>query len=79
MGYFKEQFHGNEKIHTSKLQTLGTEFENLNMKESKYVKIYHFRIKELVKYMKTHGEDIFDKKIVEKILIRIIKKNNMMQ
>ena len=44
------------------------------MKESETAKIYYSRIKEIVNQMRAHGEDIQDKRIVEKILISVTEK-----
>ena len=41
------------------------------MKESETIKDYYSRIKEIASQMRACGEDILDKKIVEKILISI--------
>nr|UBX54620.1 transposon Pol polyprotein [Lupinus angustifolius] len=70
----KEEFHGNDKVRTIKLQTLRREFELLKMKESETIKDYYSKIKEIVNQMKAYGENIIDKRIVEKILISIPQK-----
>ena len=44
------------------------------MKESETIKDYYSRIKEIVSQMRAYGENILDKKIVEKILISIPQK-----
>nr|KYP71431.1 Retrovirus-related Pol polyprotein from transposon TNT 1-94 [Cajanus cajan] len=67
----QEEFEGNEKVRAVKLQTLRHNFELLNMKESETVKDYYSKIKEIVNQMKAYGENILDKKIVEKILISV--------
>ncbi|XP_019465377.1 PREDICTED: coiled-coil domain-containing protein 186-like [Lupinus angustifolius] len=70
----KEEFHGSDKVRTIKLQTLRREFELLKMKESETIKDYYSKIKEIVNQMKAYGENILDKRIVEKILISIPQK-----
>ena len=44
------------------------------MKESETVKDYYSKVKEIVNQMRAFGEDILDKKIVEKILITMPQK-----
>nr|KYP53446.1 Retrovirus-related Pol polyprotein from transposon TNT 1-94 [Cajanus cajan] len=46
------------------------------MKEYETVKDYYSKIKEIVNQMRAYGENIFDKKIMEKILISIPYKYN---
>ena len=70
----QEEFKGNEKVRTIKLQSLRREFENLKMKESETSKTYYSKIKELVNQMRAYGEEIPDKRIVEKILITVTDK-----
>jgi len=70
----QEEFQGSDKVRAIKLQTLLREFELLKMKESKTVKDYYSKIKEIVSQMRAYGDDILDKRIVEKILISILHK-----
>src|ERR1044072_5270935 len=44
------------------------------MKESKTVKDYYSKVKKIVNQMRAFGEDILDKKIVQKILITVPSK-----
>ncbi|KAJ0010335.1 hypothetical protein Pint_33497 [Pistacia integerrima] len=44
------------------------------MEDSETTKDYYSRIKELVNQMRTYGENIIDKKIVQKVLITCTKK-----
>nr|KYP71345.1 Signal peptidase complex catalytic subunit SEC11C [Cajanus cajan] len=67
----QEEFEGSEKIRAVKLQTLRHNFELLNMEESETVKDYYSKIKEIINQMRAYGENILDKKIVEKILISV--------
>ncbi|CAJ2654309.1 unnamed protein product [Trifolium pratense] len=73
-GTLKEEFQGSDKVHAIKLQTLRREFELIKMKESETVKNYYTKIKELVSQMRSYGDNILDKRIVEKILISIPRK-----
>ena len=64
-----EEFQGSTKVNSVKLQTLRRDFENIKMKDSESMKDYYSRIKEIVNKLRSYGDDIADKKIVEKILI----------
>eukprot|EP00253_Pinus_taeda_P036285 PITA_36285 len=57
-----------EKVKTSKLQLLRRDFENLNMKESDNIDSFFTHVIGLVTQMRTHGETIEERRIVEKIL-----------
>ena len=70
----KEEFQGSEKVRLIKLQTLRREFELLNMKDSETIKDYYSKIKGIINQMRAYGENILDKRIVEKILISISRK-----
>ncbi|KAK2977872.1 hypothetical protein RJ640_020216 [Escallonia rubra] len=70
----KNEFQGSEKVRTIKLQTFRREFENLRMKDSESLQDYFSRLMELVNQMKINGEQIADKRIVEKILISLPEK-----
>nr|KYP45272.1 hypothetical protein KK1_033146 [Cajanus cajan] len=70
----QEEFKGSEKVRAIKLQIVRRNFELLYMKESETVKDYYSKIKEIVNQMRAYGENILDKKIVEKILISVPRK-----
>lgn len=70
----QEVFQGSKKVRSIKLQALRRDFENIKMKENEIVKDYFLRIKEIVNQMRSNGENFFDKKIVEKILIYCTEK-----
>ncbi|XP_058776658.1 uncharacterized protein LOC131650979 [Vicia villosa] len=65
----KEEFQGSDKVRAVKLQSLRRDFELLKMKDFETVKDYYSKVKEIVNQMRAFGDDILDKKIVEKILI----------
>lgn len=67
----QEEFQGSTNVRSVKLQTLRREFKNIKMKESESVKDYYSRIKEIVNKLRSYGDDIADKNIVEKILINM--------
>jgi len=73
-GTLKEEFDGSGEVRAIKLQTFRREFELLKMKEFETVKDYYTKIRELVSEMKTYGDNILDKRIIEKILISIPRK-----
>ena len=64
----KTAYQGMEKVKTTKLQLLRRDFENLNMKESDNIDSFFTHVIGLVTQMRTHGETIEDRRIVEKIL-----------
>ena len=70
----QEEFQGSVKVRAVKIQSLRRDFELLKMKESETVKDYYSKVKEIVNKMRAFGEDILDKKSVEKILITIPQK-----
>eukprot|EP00253_Pinus_taeda_P029927 PITA_29927 len=64
----KTAYQGMEKVKTAKLQFLRRDFENLNMKESDNIDSFFTHVIGLITQMRTHGETIEDRRIVEKIL-----------
>ena len=53
---------------TAKLQLLRRDFENLNMKESDNIDSFFTHVIGLVTQMRTHGEVLEERRIVEKLL-----------
>ncbi|XP_038971188.1 uncharacterized protein LOC120104336 [Phoenix dactylifera] len=70
----QEEFQGDKKVRAIKLQSLRRDFENMRMKENESVKDYSTRFLELVNQMKIYGEEMSDRKLVEKILISLPEK-----
>jgi len=70
----QEEFQGNDEVLNVKLYSLRREFELIRSKEFEIIKDYYSRIKEIVSQMRAYGENILDKKIVEKILISFLQK-----
>eukprot|EP00253_Pinus_taeda_P009946 PITA_09946 len=64
----KTAYQGMEKVRTAKLQLLRRDFENLNMKESENIDSFFTHVIGLITQMRTHGETIEERRIVEKIL-----------
>ncbi|KAK9740343.1 hypothetical protein RND81_03G028000 [Saponaria officinalis] len=67
---------GSQKVRAIKLQNLRRDFENLRMKQSESMKDYTSRIMDLVNQMKVYGDDITDKRIVNKVLCSLDNKFN---
>lgn len=70
----EKEFQGDSKAITIKLQTLRREFYNMKMKESECIQDYASRLAEVVNQMRTLGEEISDRRVVEKILISLPEK-----
>eukprot|EP00253_Pinus_taeda_P014063 PITA_14063 len=64
----KTAYQGMEKVRTAKLQLLRRDFENLGMKESDNIDSFFTHVIGMVTQMRTHGETIEERRIVEKIL-----------
>ncbi|XLS86227.1 hypothetical protein HN51_036393 [Arachis hypogaea] len=60
-----------QKVRTIFLQSLRKQYTNMKMKYSEKIKSYYTRLMSLVNEIKAYGEDLLDKKIVEKILISL--------
>eukprot|EP00253_Pinus_taeda_P020908 PITA_20908 len=67
----KTTYHGMEKVKTAKLQLLRRDFENLCMKESDNIDSFFTHVIGLVTQIRTHGEVLEERRIVEK-LFRIL-------
>ncbi|KAK3010856.1 hypothetical protein RJ639_012012 [Escallonia herrerae] len=70
----RNEFQGDDKVRAIKLQSLRKDLENMKLKEDESLKDYSSRFLELINQMKTHGEDISDRRIVEKTLISLPEK-----
>ncbi|GKA91410.1 hypothetical protein Tco_0813280 [Tanacetum coccineum] len=70
----KQEFQGDIKVRGIKLQTLRRDYENTKMKENESLNDYSSRLTDLINQMKSYGDEIEDQRIVEKILISILKK-----
>eukprot|EP00253_Pinus_taeda_P033019 PITA_33019 len=64
----KTTYQGMEKVKTTKLQLVRRDFENLNMKESDNIDSFFTHVIGLVTQMRTHGEVLEERRIVEKLL-----------
>ena len=70
----QNEFQGDAKVRAIKLQSLRKELENTKMKENETLNEFSTRFFDLINQMKSHGEDITDKRMVEKILICLLEK-----
>ena len=61
-------YQGLDKVRTSKLQIRRRYFESLSMKDSETVDSFYTRVVGLINQLTSHGEDIEDQRVVEKIL-----------
>eukprot|EP00253_Pinus_taeda_P006913 PITA_06913 len=64
----KTTYQGMAKVKTTKLQLLRKYFENLNIKESDNIDSFFTHVIGLVTQMRTHGEVLEERRIVEKLL-----------
>ncbi|XP_057418661.1 uncharacterized protein LOC130712864 [Lotus japonicus] len=70
----KTEFQGSTKVIAIKLQYLWSEFENLTMKEGEKVKEFFSKVAGKTNQIKSCGDDVSEKKLVEKILQSLPKK-----
>ncbi|XP_077249473.1 uncharacterized protein LOC143888980 [Tasmannia lanceolata] len=64
----QEEYQGTSKVISVKLQTLSHDFENLIMKNSESIQDFFSRVSSTLNQIRTYGEKLYDKKIVEKVL-----------
>jgi hypothetical protein len=62
-----------DKVKTAKLQILRRYFETMSMKESDTIDSFYTHVIGLINQIKSHGEIIEDKKVVEKVLMSLSK------
>ncbi|CAB4315215.1 unnamed protein product [Prunus armeniaca] len=64
----KIEFQGSQKVISLKLQSLWREFDNLLMKENESIQVFFTKVSGIVNQIRSYGDTILDKKIVEKTL-----------
>ncbi|CAL2257637.1 unnamed protein product [Prunus armeniaca] len=64
----KIEFQGSQKVISIKLQSLWREFDNLLMKENESIQVFFTKVSGIVNQIRSYGDTILDKKIVEKTL-----------
>jgi hypothetical protein len=57
-----------DKVKTTKLQILRRDFETLSMKDTDTIDLLYTHVIGLINHIKSHGETIEDRKVVEKVL-----------
>ncbi|KAK3033368.1 hypothetical protein RJ639_034418 [Escallonia herrerae] len=70
----EDEYHGDAKVRSINLLTLRRDLENMKMKESETLTEFFTRFVDLVNQMKTHGEEISDRRMVKKILICLLER-----
>ncbi|KAL0335094.1 UNVERIFIED_CONTAM: putative mitochondrial protein [Sesamum radiatum] len=70
----QKEYQGSANVHIIKLQTLRRDFENMKMTDSETIDEYYTKVRELVNQLKAYGEDIPEKRVVEKLLISVTEK-----
>ena len=63
-----------DKVKKSKLHILKRDFESLSMKDTESVESFYTRVIGLINQLKSHGENIEDKRVVEKVLRSLSQK-----
>lgn len=67
----KEEFQGSDKTRSMQILNLRREFEVLKMKDSESVKEYSDRLLSVVNKIRLLGEELSDKRVVEKVLVSL--------
>ena len=67
----QQEFQGDKRTRSVKLQALRRELENMKMKENETLNELSSKLMELVNQIKSYGEEINDKRIIEKLLINL--------
>lgn len=67
-------YRGQDRVKVVRLQTLRCEFDGLRMKESETIEEFYNRVISLINQMRLNGEDIEEKRVVQKILRSLIRK-----
>ncbi|XP_010277694.1 PREDICTED: uncharacterized protein LOC104612075 [Nelumbo nucifera] len=70
----KQEFLGDKKVITIKLQTLRRDFETLAMKEKESVQVFLSKVSGIVNHMKSYGENVSNETVVSKVLRSLTSK-----
>ncbi|XP_022883226.1 uncharacterized protein LOC111399980 [Olea europaea var. sylvestris] len=70
----QEEFRGNARTRQMQVLNLRREYESLKMKEAKTVKEFSDRLMKVVNKIRLLGDDLPDRRIVEKVLISLPEK-----
>nr|XP_011457580.1 PREDICTED: uncharacterized protein LOC105349489 [Fragaria vesca subsp. vesca] len=69
-----EEYKGTNEVRAIKVQSLRRDFEYTRMKDGEALDDYLTRLTNIVNQMKTYGEPLEDKRVVQKILISLSEK-----
>nr|XP_011470661.1 PREDICTED: uncharacterized protein LOC105353315 [Fragaria vesca subsp. vesca] len=69
-----EEYRGTKEVRAVKVQSLRRDFEYTRMKDGEALDDYLTRLTNIVNQMKTYGEPLEDKRVVQKILISLSEK-----
>nr|XP_028954970.1 uncharacterized protein LOC114823715 [Malus domestica] len=69
----KQEFVGDKRVRSVKVQGLRCDFEYTRMGESESLATYLARLFDLINQMKSYGEDLSNQRIVQKLLISLPK------
>jgi hypothetical protein len=61
-------YQGMDKVKASKLQFFGRDFETMSMKDRDSLDSFYTHVIDMINQIKSHGENIEDRKVVEKLL-----------
>jgi hypothetical protein len=64
-------YQGMDKVKTSSLQIIRRDFETLSMKDTYSVDSFYTHVISLINQIKSHGETIEDRKVIEKVLMSL--------
>ena len=67
-------YQGTSKVNIAKLQTLRHDFKNLYMQDSDSVNQFLNQVMNVINQIRSYGDDLIDQKVVEKILVMLLKK-----
>jgi hypothetical protein len=67
-------YQGMDKVNTVKLQILRRDFETMLMKDTNKIDSFYTHVIGLINQIKSHGETIEHKKVVEKVLRSLLPK-----
>ena len=70
----RDEYGGSIKTRNMQILNLRREFKVLKMKDSESVKDYRDRLMRIVNQVRLLGEDLTDKRIVEKVLVSVPKR-----
>lgn len=68
LGCLEDQFMGADRVKTARIQTLKSEFESLNMKETEGVDEFAMKVTNIVSTMSSLGDTVDESYVVKKLL-----------